>query len=49
MKLTEKQIKMLEKHSAHHSKKHMDMMKKMMRDGKTFTAAHKASQKEVGK
>jgi len=49
MKLTEKQIKMLEKHSAHHSKKHMDMMKKMMRDGKTFTAAHKAAQKEVGK
>jgi len=49
MKLTEKQIKMLEKHSAHHSKKHMDMMKKMMRDGKTFTAAHQMAKKKVGK
>jgi len=49
MKLTEKQKKKLEKHSAHHSKKHMDLMKQMMRDGKSFTAAHQMAKKEVGK
>ncbi len=46
MKLTDKQNKMLEKHSAHHSKKHMDMMRKLMRDGITFTTAHKEAQKK---
>ena len=49
MKLTDKQNKMLEKHSAHHSKKHIDMMKRLMREGKTFTTAHKEAQKQVGK
>ena len=49
MKLNRKQKIILKKHSEHHSKKHMDMMKKMMRDGKSFTTAHKAAQKEVGK
>ncbi len=48
-KLTPKQIITLNKHSKHHSKKHMDMMKKLMREGKTFKAAHTAAQKEVGK
>ena len=48
-KLTPKQIVTLNKHSKHHSKKHMDMMKKLMREGKTFKAAHTAAQKEVGK
>ena len=43
------QIRTLKKHSEHHSKKHMDMMKKLMREGKTFNAAHTAAQKEVGK
>ena len=48
-KLTLSQMKTLKKHSEHHSKKHMDMMKKLMREGKTFKAAHTAAQKEVGK
>ena len=43
------QIRTLKKHSEHHSKKHMDMMKKLMREGKSFKAAHTAAQKEVGK
>ena len=48
-KLTDKQKKTLKKHSVHHSKKHMAMMKKEMRAGKSFTAAHKKAQKMVGK
>jgi hypothetical protein len=48
-KLTEAQLKRLEKHSAHHSKKHMDMMKKDMMNGMSFKAAHEKAQKKVGK
>ena len=48
-KLSLSQINTLKKHSVHHSKKHMDMMKKLMREGKTFKAAHTAAQKQVGK
>ena len=48
-KLSLSQMRTLKKHSKHHSKKHMDMMKKLMREGKTFKAAHTAAQKEVGK
>jgi len=48
-KLTLNQMRTLKKHSEHHSKKHMDMMKKLMREGKTFKAAHTAAQKQVGK
>ena len=47
--LTQRQKNTLKKHSVHHSKKHMDMMKKEMRSGKTFSAAHKKAQKLVGK
>jgi LAS superfamily LD-carboxypeptidase LdcB len=48
-KLTARQMLTLEKHSEHHTKKHMDFMKKEMFNGSTFTAAHKKAQKEVGK
>lgn len=48
-KLTPKQIVTLTKHSKHHSKKHMDMMKKLMREGSSFKAAHNKAQKDVGK
>ena len=48
-KLTPKQIVTLNKHSKHHSKKHMDMMKKLMREGSSFKAAHNKAQKQVGK
>ena len=47
--LTKRQKDTLKKHSVHHSKKHMAMMKKEMRAGKSFTAAHKKAQKMVGK
>ena len=46
-KLTDRQKKTLKKHSVHHSKRHMAMMKKEMRAGKSFTAAHKKAQKMV--
>ena len=48
-KLTPKQIGTLNKHSKHHTKKHMDLMKKLMREGSSFKAAHTAAQKEVVK
>lgn len=49
MKLTPRQQATLKKHAEHHSKKHMAMMRKDMRGGMSFTAAHKKAQKEVGK
>ena len=47
--LTARQEATLKKHSVHHTKKHMDMMKKAMRGGSTFAASHKMAQKKVGK
>jgi hypothetical protein len=47
--LTDKQLKTLEKHSIHHTKKHMDMMKKKMMEGMSFNQAHILAQKSVGK
>jgi hypothetical protein len=49
MKLTPRQQSTLKKHSEHHSAKHMAMMRKEMRAGKSFTAAHKKAQKTIGK
>ena len=49
MALTKRQEATLKRHSEHHTKKHMTEMRKMMRAGKTFTAAHKAAMKKVGK
>ena len=48
-KLTKRQQSTLRKHSVHHSKKHMAMMRKEMRMGKSFTAAHKKAQRLIGK
>ncbi len=48
-KLTEAQLKRLEKHSVHHTKKHMNMMKKDMMMGMSFKMAHQKAQKSVGK
>jgi|TARA_R110002020_G_scaffold85243_2_gene210528 hypothetical protein len=47
--ITERQKGLLKRHSVHHSAKHMTEMRKAMRSGKTFTAAHKAAMKKVGK
>ena len=47
--LTDRQKATLKRHSAHHSSKHMAMMRKDMKAGMSFTAAHKKAQKAVGK
>ena len=47
--LTPAQLKRLEKHSVHHTKKHMNMMKKDMMNGMSFKMAHEKAQKSVGK
>ena len=47
--LTNRQKQTLKRHSAHHTKKHMDFMRKEMRAGSTFTAAHRKAQKKVGR
>jgi len=48
-KLTTAQKQTLRKHSKHHSKKHMSMMNNLMRSGRSFSQAHSAAQKKVGK
>tara|TARA_R100000773_G_C4214706_1_gene113593 strand:+ start:208 stop:492 length:285 start_codon:yes stop_codon:yes gene_type:complete len=40
--LTKAQIKSMDKHSMHHTKTHMNMMAKMMREGMTQKKAHDA-------
>jgi len=47
--LTKRQKDTLKKHSVHHTKKHMDFMKRLMRNGISFTEAHKRAQAKVGK
>ena len=47
--LTKRQQATLKKHSVHYTKKHMTEMRKLMRAGKTFTQAHRAATKKVGK
>ena len=38
----------LKTHSEHHTKKHMDMMTKLMKEGKSFDEAHDAAKAEIG-
>ena len=47
--LTKRQQDIMKKHSKHHTSKHMKSMTNMMKKGKTFTEAHKAAQKRVGR
>jgi len=49
VKLTTRQKNLLKKHSEHHSDKHMEMMKRLMRQGVSFTEAHKRAKKKEGK
>ena len=49
MKLTTRQQNKLKEHSVHHSDKHMSFMKRLMRQGVSFTVAHKRAQAKVGK
>ena len=48
-KLTPSQNKKLQEHKQHHSPKHMAMMRRLMRQGSSFSQAHKMAQKSVGK
>mgnify|MGYP001368138682 CR=1 FL=1 len=48
-KLTQRQKDTMKRHSKHHTKKHMDSMTKLMKEGKTFGEAHKIAMKKVGK
>ena len=36
-------------HSKHHSKKHIEEMKKLIKKGKSFEEAHKMVMKKIGK
>jgi len=50
--LTKRQADAMKRHSKHHTKKHMDEMTRLMtrsRNPLTFTQAHKASMKKVGR
>ena len=49
MEIKKKQQDQLMKHAVHHSPKHMALMRKVMKKGKTFGQAHKLAMKEVGK
>ena len=43
--LTPAQIKKMDNHSIHHTKKHMNMMSKYMREGMSFSKAHTETKK----
>ena len=47
--LTPAQEKQLQMHKVHHTLKHMNKMKLLMREGKSFKQAHMIAQKMVGK
>jgi hypothetical protein len=48
-KITKRQQDALKRHAKHHTLKHMTEMKRLMRQGKTFTDSHKVAMKKVGK
>jgi hypothetical protein len=48
-KLTKKQEEMLEKHKKHHTTKHMNKMRLLMREGKSFKQSHAIAMNMVGK
>ena len=47
--LTNEQIAKLSKHKFNHTAKHISMMRKLMKEGMSFTAAHNKTMKEIGK
>ncbi len=47
--LNKRQQTAMKRHGEHHTAKHLRDMLKRMKKGKSFTEAHKASQKAVGK
>ena len=47
--LTERQKVQLKEHSVHHTTKHINKMKLLMREGKSFKQSHMIAQRMVGK
>ena len=47
--LTQRQKDALKRHAEHHSKKHIAMMTKLMKEGKSFSESHKMTMKKIGK
>jgi len=47
--LNKRQLETLKIHKKHHTAKHMKFMKNKMKQGSTFTQAHKQAMKKVGK
>ena len=47
--LTKRQQETMKRHGEHHTAKHLRDMLRRMKKGTSFTAAHKASTKAVGK
>ena len=47
--LTKRQEDTMKRHSEHHTKKHMDMMRSLMIKGDTFGQAHMKAMRKVGK
>ena len=48
-KLKKRQRQAMKRHAAHHTKAHIMHMRDAMLSGSTFSAAHKAAMKAVGK
>jgi hypothetical protein len=48
-KITKREESALKAHSKHHTKKHMQFMRRLIKEGKTFTSAHNQAMKKVGK
>ena len=48
-KLSKNQLAQLKLHSVHHTKKHIDEMKKLMLRGISFAQAHKQTMYKIGK
>ncbi len=48
-KLTTNQLNALEKHKKHHTTKHINKMKLLMREGKSFKQSHAIAMNMVGK
>ena len=48
-KIGKRQEAALKAHSKHHTKKHMAFMRKLIKEGSTFTESHKRAMKKIGK
>jgi hypothetical protein len=48
-KIGKKQETALKSHSKHHTKQHMSFMRKLIKEGSTFTSAHSKAMKKIGK